>query len=47
MDNALPLIAIYLYTKFYLNTNSSFKVICQTRYQTDRRATIWNIIKNI
>jgi len=29
------LIAIYLYTKFYFNANSSFKVICQTRYWTD------------
>ena len=26
---SLPLIAIYLYTKFYLNANSSFKVICR------------------
>ena len=33
----LPLIVIYLYTKFYLNVNSSFKVICRTRYRTDRR----------
>ena len=31
------LIAIYLYTKFYLNANSSFKVIWQTRYRTDGR----------
>ena len=41
---ALSLIAIYLYTKFYLNAQSSFKVICQTRYwtngRTDRAATI-------
>ena len=29
-----PLNAIYLYTKFYLNANSSSKVICQTRYHT-------------
>jgi len=33
---ALPLTAIYLYTKFDLNGNSSFKVICRTRYRTDR-----------
>jgi len=26
------LIAIYLYTKFYSNANSTFKVICWTRY---------------
>ena len=32
---SLPLIAIYLYTKFYLNANSSFKVICLTRCRTD------------
>ena len=35
LGSVLPLIAIYLYTKFYLNANSSFKVICQTRYRTD------------
>ena len=32
MGTALPLIAIYLYTKVYLNANSSFKVNCLTRY---------------
>jgi len=35
---ALPLIAILLYSKFDLNGNSSFKVICRTRFcdgQTD------------
>ena len=37
LGSALPLIAIYLLTKFHLNTNSSFKVIRRTRYQTDRR----------
>ena len=38
MGSALSLSAIYLYTKLDLNANSSFKVICQTRYcdgQTD------------
>ena len=35
MAIALPLIAIYLYTKFYLNANSKFKVICPTWYRTD------------
>ena len=35
MGCALFLIAIYLYTKFDLNANSSFKVICRTRYPTD------------
>ena len=35
MSNALPLIAIYLYTEFYLNANSSFKGICRTRYRTE------------
>jgi len=35
LGSALPLIAIYLYSKFYLNANSSFKVICRTRYHTD------------
>jgi len=35
LGSALPLIAIYILTKFHLNVNSSFKVICQTRYQTD------------
>jgi len=29
--------AIYLYTKFYLNANSSYKVIFQTRYRKDGR----------
>jgi len=28
---------IYLCTKFYLNVESSFKVICQTRYRTDAK----------
>ena len=37
MGTALPLIAIYLYTKCYLNANGSFKVICQTMYRTDGR----------
>ena len=37
LGSILPLIAIYLYTKFKLNTNSSFKVICWTRYRTDRQ----------
>jgi len=44
MDTALPLIAIYLYTKFYINANSSFEVICRTRNrmdgQMDKAATI-------
>ena len=44
MGSAFPLIAIYLYTylytKFYLNANSSFEVICQTNGQTDKAATI-------
>ena len=35
MGCALPLIAIYLYTKSYLNATGSFKVICRTRSQTD------------
>ena len=38
LGSALSLIAIYLYTKFDLNANSSFKVIFKTRYhdgQTD------------
>ena len=35
MGTALPLTATYLYTKFYLNAISSFKVICRTRYQMD------------
>jgi len=39
-----PFSAIYLNTKFDLNDNSSFKVICRTRYrmdgQMDRAATI-------
>jgi len=38
MDTALPLIAIYLYTKFYLNANRSFKVICRTRYRMYRQS---------
>jgi len=33
MGSALPLIAIYLYTKFDLNANSCFKVICRTWYR--------------
>jgi len=41
MGTALPLIAIYLYTKFYLNANSSFKVIRQTRYRTDRQSGVF------
>ena len=35
LGSALPLIAICLYTKFYLNAKSSFKVICRTMFQTD------------
>jgi len=34
LGSALPLIVIYLYTMFYLNAKSSFKVICRTRYWT-------------
>ena len=37
VGSALPLIAIYLYTKLYLNATSSFGVICRTKYRTDRR----------
>ena len=39
LGSALPLrlIAIYLYTKFYLNANSSFKVIFRTRYQVEEQ----------
>jgi len=33
LGSALPLIAIYIYTKFDLNGNSSFKAICWTRYR--------------
>ena len=36
LGSALSLIAIYLYTKFDLNGNSSFKVICRTRYRDGR-----------
>jgi len=38
LGSALTRIAIYLYTctKFDLNANSSFNVICRTRYRTDR-----------
>ena len=32
LGSALPLNAIYLYTKFDLNGNNSFKVICRTSY---------------
>ena len=35
LGSALPLIAIYLQTKSHLKANSSFKVICRTRYWTD------------
>ena len=35
MGSTLPLIAIYLYTKFYLNGNSSFKVISGQGTRTD------------
>jgi len=35
LGSAIPLIAIYLYAKFYINATSSFKVICQTGYRTD------------
>ena len=37
LGSIFPLIAIHLYTytKFYLNANSSFKVICRTKYRTD------------
>jgi len=40
---ALPLIDIYLYIKFYLNANRSFKVICWTksRGRTKRWLTLW------
>jgi len=44
LDSALALIATYLYTKFDLNPNSGFKVICRTRYRTDRQSE--NNIKN-
>ena len=37
MGSALPLIAIYLYSKFYLNATSSFKFTCQTRYRPHKR----------
>ena len=37
VGSALPLIAIYLNTKFDLNGNSSFKVIGRTRYQDGRK----------
>jgi len=37
LGSALPLIAIYLYLKFYLNANNSFKVICRTKYRADGR----------
>jgi len=54
VGSALPLIVIYLYTKFHLKANSSFKVISRTRYSTDgqpdKHATLcplWNIIKVI
>ena len=30
-------LSIYMYTKFNLNVNSSFKVICRTRYLMDGR----------
>ena len=40
MGSALPLIAIYLYTK-YLNASSSLKVICWTRYRTDGWTDGW------
>ena len=33
LGSALPF--IYLYFKFYLNTNFSFQVICRTRYRKD------------
>jgi len=42
LGSALHLIAIYLYTKFYLNANSSFKVISGTKLmdgQTDKAVT--------
>jgi len=31
-------IAIFLLTKFHLNANSSFKVVCWIRYRTDYKA---------
>ena len=46
MAIALPLIAIYLYTKFYLNANSSFKSYLPDKVpdrRTDKAATICNI----
>ena len=44
MGPALPLIAIYLYTKFYLNANSSFKLFAgqgtgRMDGQTDRQSS--------
>ena len=36
-----PLTAIYLYTKFYLNATSSFKVICQTIYTVETTYCIY------
>jgi len=35
LSSALPLVAIYLFTKFHLNANSSFKVICRTGNRTN------------
>ena len=35
LGSALPLIVIYLYTKSYLDANSSFKDICRTKYCMD------------
>jgi len=40
----VPLIAIFLYTKFDLNGNSSFKVICRTR-KCDGRSGIIKMVK--
>jgi len=41
VGSALSLIAIYLYTKFYLNATHSFKVKAgQGNGQTDKEATI-------
>jgi len=35
LGSALPLIGIYIYTKYDLNANSSFNVISRTRYRKD------------
>jgi len=41
LGSALPLIGIYIYTKYDLNANSSFKLLAgQGTGRTDRAATI-------